>query len=170
MPSHKLQRKAAYRIEDGTRPGPVPSGFALCDGTQAASRRAAATPRADWLGGSARAGPFILPSLVTGPQAARLRVPASRMRCLQRCQTGSASAARAARWRQDICTMDGKFMVHPKSTAAAHCQSHPMHGWDRSNDCRTMPDWYCSREIVHRVSGVGTATTQTADDRAHPHA
>ncbi|MEB0139445.1 hypothetical protein QN363_10445 [Undibacterium sp. CCC2.1] len=52
----------AYRIEDGTPETLSPSGFALHDGTLAASRRAVPNPRADCHCDTVRAAPFILPS------------------------------------------------------------------------------------------------------------
>jgi hypothetical protein len=104
---HRLQRVASHLVEDGTRHPSKGYGFAFRDGTRAEGQRAVATPRADWICGRQRAGPFILPSLSAPRIRSRLRRTASSTRCAGCCPRGSCDVAHAACCQRVVCTIGG---------------------------------------------------------------
>lgn len=105
-PWHKIQHGIAQQIQGGTQQNSVRCGIACPRSTQHCQRGAALNPRADWLGGHRRAGPFILPSVFASRIRSRLRPAASRALRTQRRLNNSEGAAGAARWRQEVCTVE----------------------------------------------------------------
>lgn len=96
----------AQRIVSGTLQTPLPCELQSLRGTRMSPCGAAANPRADCLEGAGRATPFIWPSVSASRIRSRLRPAASRAPSVQRCQQGTSSAASAAPWRRNFCSLD----------------------------------------------------------------
>ena len=164
LPWRRRQRTVAHRMGNGTRTRPAPCAKLCSHGTRGCMRGAAPNPRADWLGGRRRAGPFFLPSVFAFRIHSRLRLAASRARGAQRSLQGRAGAAGAARWRLTPCTPECG-----RNTVSAAVRRHVWRSDGYSIDARTVQARRTRECMVGASSDAGVVQQPRAVGYANEH-